>query len=978
MKRFFSFFVASLFICISAFAQQQMTPLNLVKQPAISQKQTQTKARKASLKTNQHVVGLYDTDDVTWDYGIGSGEYEIGTIIPADRYNDFENATIDAIRFSISCEALLYYVAIYTVNNGNLNRTPIAQEYIYHNCPSGWNTIELSSPISVPQDAEGLMVCYDFLSVSGTYPLSTHDIDSPSLYIGGNDLSDKGYGTACIQLIVSEEEHPVYIKNSDIPTTAINKLTTINVGIVSGTNVDIESIEYDVEFEGNTTTYTENVNIPASSKESYPLPFYVTPSQTGKIQGNITIKKINDVEVAPITKHFYVNVVTRVVPRYSIVEEITGTSVGYFATGYVADKIIMNEFSDKAGIISLHSWNSSEPLYPKNYHTPKFEAAPSFIYNRAGTPQDGNFENVRATLSALDNSVPEVAVTVEAKYTDDSRTSIAASASTEFLTDLPGSELVFVLTANELASSSWKQLNFYYNNNSSTYPELADFCKGGVYGQSSISNFPYDNVMISSSWPSATDANQVAAFSTTNAGDIETSEFTIPMPTKSTVLAAIKPRKLFVTAMVIKKDGTIANAARCRVMVPVSEQEWMQYNGLLNAIKAYNFSDHIGEYLLPNKDLATTLSTIAMWEETFQNRDDKKYDDNLEAIKYALTNMKPNLPRAGQMLFFKGATSGKYIAPDQKGGCMLNNLDDKGSPENAEASANSLFYYDGKHLIQYYFPYEFHGIHKRSGLYMSNNNIDVYENASRYESSRDVIKFDSSSTIKKGSYRIMSGDYTYVDDYAESGYVQYASKYSSNYTNTALYDWYIEESPYCYLFITEAGYATLCLPIAVELDTDQITAYTLTENGNGRLDAHPIENGIVPANTPVVVKAAPGNYVLNIYEGEIAENPQFAENVLLGTFGRMATPSNSLVLSMNGDELGFYNYKEKVLDGFKAYYIPSTDNTSNGRSIYFDDILEGISDIFNTEAEMVFDLQGRRMNQYSKGVYIVNGKKVIK
>ena len=295
------------------------------------------------------------------------------------------------------------------------------------------------------------------------------------------------------------------------------------------------------------------------------------PQRSGALPVIFSVDKINGTELAePVVTTFTQDVVTKIVPRYHIVEEFTGTGCGFCPLGWAGMEYTKEHYSDKAGVIAIHQYNNTDPMYVTNYHTPDYQGAPSCRIDRFPEELNPYAENMGQYFQVLDQLIPEVDVTVEATWSDETMTKIDASAVTEFLTDLEGSELVFVLTADGLTgtTSAWKQANYLYQYSASQYPASAkDFCKGGKYAQSSVT-LVFNDVMIGSSWPSANGANKVEPFATTAAGEKASSTYTLTLPTKTALKNALQKDKIFVTAMVIKADGMIANAARCLVAAP--------------------------------------------------------------------------------------------------------------------------------------------------------------------------------------------------------------------------------------------------------------------------------------------------------------------------------------------------------------------------------------------------------------------------
>lgn len=155
------------------------------------------------------------------------------------------------------------------------------------------------------------------------------------------------------------------------------------------------------------------------------------------------------------------------------------------------------------------------------------------------------------------------------------------------------------------------------------------------------------------------------------------------------------------------------------------------------------------------------------------------------------------------------------------------------------------------------------------------------------------------------------------------------------------------------------------------------------ENNVGVLKMTEI-TGILPAKTGAVLIAEEGTYCF-----VESENPGAAVtgNMLLGYAGtaeyeEVALPENAsiYVLAVENEVAGFY----KKDNEFKVYsnkaYL-QVPGAAGARAIYFD--FGGETGILETEngdvkTENCYDLSGRRVEKAQKGVYIVNGKIVVK
>ena len=139
----------------------------------------------------------------------------------------------------------------------------------------------------------------------------------------------------------------------------------------------------------------------------------------------------------------------------------------------------------------------------------------------------------------------------------------------------------------------------------------------------------------------------------------------------------------------------------------------------------------------------------------------------------------------------------------------------------------------------------------------------------------------------------------------------------------------------------------------------------------------------VPAGTGLLLIGETGNY-----EVPITTSASCYSNFLKGvTTATTITPTsdgyNNFILANGTNGIGFYPVGEEgTLAAGKAYLqLPSSVSSAKGFSLSFEDETTGISDnyeveILNSDAA-VYDLQGRKVKNPTKGLYIVNGKKVV-
>ncbi len=177
-------------------------------------------------------------------------------------------------------------------------------------------------------------------------------------------------------------------------------------------------------------------------------------------------------------------------------------------------------------------------------------------------------------------------------------------------------------------------------------------------------------------------------------------------------------------------------------------------------------------------------------------------------------------------------------------------------------------------------------------------------------------------------------------------------------------------------------YAAYCSAYALDFTDTDVKAYKAKVEG-GKVALTQVDK--VPANTGVILYCAtPDTYDVPV----IASASAVTENELIGV--TVKTP-------VTWESDGKYNYilqsgqfkkaSSGNLKANRAYLHTSYDVTAAGARDYlefsFEDDVTGISDAtrLNDNEKLIndncFDLQGRRVAQPTKGLYIVNGKKVI-
>ena len=196
-----------------------------------------------------------------------------------------------------------------------------------------------------------------------------------------------------------------------------------------------------------------------------------------------------------------------------------------------------------------------------------------------------------------------------------------------------------------------------------------------------------------------------------------------------------------------------------------------------------------------------------------------------------------------------------------------------------------------------------------------------------------------------------------------------------------------EEIAFDIVSIGSAGMGTFCSTHPLDFSgTDDIKAYIVSafKPSTGEVTLTRITD--VPANTGIVVKGDANNYTIPWGAGETV-----VANMLVGVtedtqLNKVDGDYTNYILAKKNNKLGFYAVSDgSTLSAGKAYLplptaqLPSGTAGARQLTMVFDDETTGIQQIQSDVKSNgdYYDLQGRRVSTPTRGLYIVNGKKVV-
>ena len=137
-----------------------------------------------------------------------------------------------------------------------------------------------------------------------------------------------------------------------------------------------------------------------------------------------------------------------------------------------------------------------------------------------------------------------------------------------------------------------------------------------------------------------------------------------------------------------------------------------------------------------------------------------------------------------------------------------------------------------------------------------------------------------------------------------------------------------------------------------------------------------ITDGIVNSGQGVVLKSTDASITMT--PNASASAGDYSGNSLVGTMTSITNPGNAYVLNKDSQGVGFYKLSASgTIDANKAYLTYS----ASARDFFGFDETTGISEKVIVNSEKFdgewYDLGGRRIAQPTKGIYIINGKKIV-
>ncbi len=353
----------------------------------------------------------------------------------------------------------------------------------------------------------------------------------------------------------------------------------------------------------------------------------------------------------------------------------------------------------------------------------------------------------------------------------------------------------------------------------------------------------------------------------------------------------------------------------------------------------------------------------------------KSEGSTVEQLNNAISSLYSNviLPTPGKFYRIKNNGGTGYLVS----GTGTGRAQFAAAADNANTK-NSIFYYDGSKLLSY-----------DNGYYLSTalsgGKPFVHYTETLGESAGTTFAFAVSPVY--GKLLITFSDDTRSFYSAGTGNSDAAGSGQTD----ANYRFTVEEVTWLPVPMnTTAGYATLYSPVQLGLGdgSARVEVYTVS-SAAGTTATLSKQTSCVPANTGVILK-----YVKDLTNGCVylpvqETTVEGVSSELEGTFAKTSVTGDAYVLAMPSDKVGLFKAQTTdgawINNGFKAYLPKTAVSGSSARFLTFDfdgNAETGINAVEIEEAApanaAIYDLSGRRVQSAKSGLYIINGKKVIK
>ena len=393
-------------------------------------------------------------------------------------------------------------------------------------------------------------------------------------------------------------------------------------------------------------------------------------------------------------------------------------------------------------------------------------------------------------------------------------------------------------------------------------------------------------------------------------------------------------------------DG--ANSPSAWTLVEVSNPYIVTLEEAISDALGYMPYFEQGRYTSTMDNVAGELAVLMSWDA--EGKTLQEIMAKIAKVEEIIASFEIQYPEPGFYYFYN---AGKYLSDDRKSDGETQRVLTDGQ------SGKNVFYYDGTTIIGYASGYGFE------------YSVCNTKNPSEMNS------FEFGLAYEIGCFTVKSSAGTSDGGHADNCYWQNNNGELARVSAAEASGWDIQAVASLPVTVGTKLHATFFAPVAVTIPNG-IQAYTGMVNGEW-LTLTEVE-GMIPAGTPVVLIAQEAK----TYEFAIVKSESTAvESHLRGTAPTKVNDrkdANHYYTLQSHDTKGvaFKKFTGATLGGFKAYLeVPAGSSATALRIRFAGEDATGIESVELGEELVIYDLAGRRVQKMEKGIYIVNGKKVV-
>lgn len=485
MKRLFSLLAAA-FMMTAVWSQQIATPDLKVFAPADNLMTRGAMTRSVTIQDDQKWWNNYDASDGVWGMRSSAGHYDLSAYLTYDLVGG-KGTTIDGLNFWGFEKMSNVKIWVSTTLPESCDQADLEVKVLdgvqyYYN-----NETLFANKHEIPESGLYVGISFDLAETATVITYTTYGVNREGAFFlnpeGSGWVQHEGSLTLRV-LFGGDSFYQNAVGALDFGSHRVLQNESLNIPVIfknKGANT-VSSIDYTITTSG---VVSEEKHLElfmsgfGSSQVEIPFNADATAAENQKI---LTITKVNgNANTASNKTATGILCTMSFLPTaIPVIEEFTGTWCGYCPRGIAALNQIDDDYGDRVISIAVHGNQGGRydkmEISQYDFKSSLFSGYPSAVINR-GEDMDPSY-----CSDYLDEIIAASApgeISISAKWTNSSKTSIDISTQTKFAMGSSSSRynIGFVLVADGLKSTEygWAQSNYYsgatgYENDKYMYP----------------------------------------------------------------------------------------------------------------------------------------------------------------------------------------------------------------------------------------------------------------------------------------------------------------------------------------------------------------------------------------------------------------------------------------------------------------------------------------------------------------------------